>query len=304
MRGDEGGTRSGRFSSSYPNLQNIPSRDDELAPIIRGLFIPDEGHPYWRRYDYSQIEYRFLIHYATGAGANEARELFNRCPDTDYHDMTQELVRTQAGIELARKPTKNLNFGIVFGMGEERLMAQLGVDLTKARHLLEAYHKGMPFVRPTMDAHMKEAQSTGIIRTILGRRSRFDLFGPRRWQEDQVPYTYHKAREVYGPDIIRAFTHKALNRRLQGSAADLIKKAMYRCWVDGVFAETGIPRLTVHDELDFSDPGGREDAFREMQHIMETAIPIRIPIRADGDIGPDWGHGQPIDQKEQTGNVA
>jgi DNA polymerase-1 len=144
-----------------------------------------------------------------------------------------------------------------------------------------------------MRAHMDEAKRTGMIRTILGRRSRFDLYEPAEFGLNKPPLPYSRAILEYGR-VQRAGVHKGLNRRLQGSAADLIKMAMYRCWVDGVFAETGIPRLTVHDELDFSDPGGKEAAFKEMQHIMETAIPIKIPIRADGDIGPDWGHCTPI----------
>ena len=100
---------------------------------------------------------------------------------------------------------------------------------------------------------------------------------------------YERAILEYG-QLRRAYTHKALNRRLQGSAADLMKKAMLDCWKQGIFAETGVPRLTVHDELDFSDPGGKDKAFGEMQRIMETAIPLRIPVKADGECGPDWGH--------------
>ena len=67
-----------------------------------------------------------------------------------------------------------------------------------------------------------------------------------------------------------------------------MKKAMYDCYVQGIFAETGVPRLTVHDELDFSDPGGKDEAFREMQHVMEQCIPLRVPVIADGEIGPNW----------------
>lgn len=301
LRGDGGGTRSGRFSSSTPNLQNIPSRDEELAPMIRGLFIPDAGHAAWRKYDYSQIEYRFLIHFAVGPGSNEVREMFRRNPDTDYHEMALDLVAPQAGWDIStkelrkhhRRPIKNINFGLIYGMGIAALSAGLGLTKKQGTELFAAYHKGVPFAKATMDACSQEAQDTGVITTILGRKSRFDKWEPSAWGKETIALPYDEAILRYG-SIRRAYTHKALNRRLQGSAADQMKVAMLKCYEDGVFAETGIPRLTVHDELDFSDPGGKDEAFREMQHIMETALPLSIPVKADGEIGPDWGHVEAI----------
>jgi DNA polymerase-1 len=143
-----------------------------------------------------------------------------------------------------------------------------------------------------MEDCIQEAQRTGTVRTILNRASRFDLWEPAGWENEGVALPYTAALNKYGNNIERAHTHKALNRKLQGSAADLMKKAMLRCWEEGVFDVTGVPRLTVHDELDFSDTGapGTEEAFAYMQHVMETAIPLRIPVRADMEIGPDWGH--------------
>lgn len=295
LRGDEGGTRSGRFSSSTPNLQNLPSRDDELAPLVRGLFIPDPGHQQWRKYDYSQIEYRFLAHFAVGPMSDEIRAIFNADPDTDYHVMTQELVHRQTGQLLDRKPIKNINFGLIYGMGVDKLAGGLGLSVKAGKELFAAYHKGAPFAKATMEACSEEARDTGIISTILGRKSRFDLWEPQGWGSEGIALPYEQAILKYG-QIRRAYTHKALNRRLQGSAADMMKMAMWRCYKDGVFNETGIPRLTVHDELDFSDPGGKDAAFREMKHILENAMPLRIPIKADCDIGPDWGHVE--EQKE------
>lgn len=289
LRGDEGGTRSGRFSSSTPNLQNLPSRDDELAPLVRGLFIPDPGHHQWRKYDYSQIEYRFLAHFAVGPMSDEIRAIFNADPNTDYHVMTQELVHRQTGQLLDRKPIKNINFGLIYGMGVDKLAGSLGLSVKAGKELFSAYHKGAPFAKATMEACSEEARDTGIITTILGRKSRFDLWEPQGWGSEGLALPYEQAILKYG-QIRRAYTHKALNRRLQGSAADMMKMAMWRCYKDGVFAETGIPRLTVHDELDFSDPGGKDAAFREMRNILENAMPLRIPIKADCDIGPDWGH--------------
>lgn len=290
LRGESGGTRSGRFSSSNPNLQNVPSRDEELAPLIRGFFVPDEGCVGWRKYDYSQIEYRFLLEFAVGPGADEIREYFRAHPDTDYHDRVIQQIREKTGRTLDRKPAKNINFGLIYGMGIPKLTHSLGLGKKEGKELFEAYHLGVPFAKPTMEQASMEAETLGYVTTILGRRSRFDLWEPATYGRDAIALPYEKACAYYGR-VRRAYVHKALNRRLQGSAAELMKVAMLKCWEDGVFAETGIPALTVHDELDFSDPGGKDEAFNEMQHIMETAIPgLKVPVRADFEFGPDWGH--------------
>jgi len=297
LRGDSGGTRSGRLSSSTPNLQNLPSRDEELAPMVRGIFVPDDGHRQWVKIDYSQIEYRFMIHYAIGKGAEEARTAFNTNPDIDYHEMTLDLVAPVAGWDIStkelrkkhRKPIKNINFGLIYGMGVEKLSKDLGLSIKEGKELFQAYHIGVPFAKPTMDQAMNEASTAGVVTTILGRKSRFDLYEPAKWGNGGIALPYEKAIMAYG-NIRRAYTHKALNRRLQGSAADLMKKAMWKCWKEGIFDRIGVPRLTVHDELDFSDPGGVDDGFQEMKRILESAITLKVPVRADMEVGPDWGH--------------
>lgn len=144
-----------------------------------------------------------------------------------------------------------------------------------------------------MDYYSEMASRTGVVPTIMGRKSRFDLWEPVKFTKGAIALPYDKALMKWGR-IKRAATHKALNRRLQGSAADIMKKAMHKCYYDGIFDETGIPKLTVHDELNFSDPGGKDEAFNEMQHTMETALKLRIPIKADGEIGPNWGNVKDI----------
>lgn len=298
LRGDEGGTRSGRWSSSTPNLQNIPARDEELAPLIRGLFLPDEGHKQWRKYDYSQIEYRFLIHYAVGPGADEARSKFINDPNTDYHDYTMDLVIPYAGWDVStpekrkhkRRPIKNINFGLVYGMGEGKLAGDLGLTRKEGKSLFGAYHTALPFVKATMEESSNEIQNTGFITTILGRRSRFDLWEPEGYGRDDIPLPYEAAVSTYGWNLKRSGAHKAINRRLQGSSADLIKKAMLDAWNAGIFDYIGVPPLTVHDELDFSDAGGKEDGWEALHHTLEHAIPLRIPVKAECEVGPDWGH--------------
>ena len=228
------------------------------------------------------------------------RRQFNLHPETDYHDMALDLVAPEAGWDIStkelrkkhRRPIKNINFGLIYGMGIEKLTADLGLTSQEGRKLFAAYHKGVPFAKATMDSCSKEAQSLGFITTILGRRSRFDLWEPEKVMnyDNRIGLPYAEALMQFGGNVKRAYTHKALNRRLQGSAADMMKKAMLDCWEQGVFDETGVPRLTVHDELDFSDPGGKDAAFNEMHRILESAIPLRIPVKADAETGPDWGH--------------
>lgn len=291
LRGDEYGTRSGRFSSSHPNLQNIPIRDKIFGPLLRSLFVPDENHVQWYKQDASQIEYRFLAHYAVGTDSDLVRQKYKENPETDYHQFTQDLIKQQTNVELGRKPTKNINFGFIYGMGKPTLAKNLKVTKKKAEKLFEAYHKGAPFVKATMDHYITTAKELGYVKTIKNRRSRFDLFEPI-WQshEKRAPaLRYDKALSIYGLNIQRAYTHKALNRVLQGSAAELIKETMLQCDEAGLF-DIIVPKLTVHDELDFSDPGGMHKTFKEIKNIFEQAIKIKVPILVDEEIGPDWGN--------------
>lgn len=287
LRGDGGGARSGRFSSSTPNLQNIPIRS-ELGKLIRKAFVPDEGHARWIKADYSQIEYRGLAHYAVGTGSQEVRARYQNDPTTDFHVAVQDLIREIVGLEIERSRVKNVNFGATYGMGERKLAQQLGLNPKQAKELFKAIHTAAPFLRDTMDATMQEADRLGYITTILGRRSRFDMWVPKNYDEDAIPLPWDQAVVRYS-NPQRAYLHKALNRRLQGSAADLIKKAMLDCWKGGLFAETGVPRLTVHDELDFSDPGGKDHVFQEIFRVMETAIQFRVPVQVGVEVGPSWG---------------
>ncbi len=299
LRDDANGTRSGRFASSDPNLQNIPSRDEELAPLVRGLFLPDEGCR-WNRNDYSQIEYRGLVHYAVGDGAEEARARYRNDPTTDYHEFALDLVAPVAGWDvsnkeqrkLRRKPIKNTNFGLAFGMGEAKLARTLGLNKTEGMNLFKAYHSALPFVRKTLQETAKEAERNGYITTILGRRSRFDLWEPAQWSGERFPgLPYHTAVMQYG-QVKRAYLHKALNRRLQGSAGDLIKMAMALAWRWGIYKEIGVPHVTVHDELGHSDPRTAHSDlwFRRHVEVLENAIPFNVPIRVESETGPDWGH--------------
>jgi DNA polymerase-1 len=304
LRADETGARSGRFSSNDPNLQNIPIRDKMWGKKLRSLFVPDSGHKQWRKFDESQIEYRLLVHYAVGPGADEARRKYATDPNTDYHSWVQhEVVGPQAGWDMStpelvkfwRFLVKNVNFGCVYGMGECHLAELINKPLREAKAILAAYHRGVPFVRATMAACCDEVERLGYITTLLGRRSRFNLWEPMRRMESledklaNPPLPYEEALLRYG-QIKRAYAYRSLNRRLQGGAADLFKIAMLKCWRSGVYTVTGVPRLIVHDEKDFSDHGNNTDkAFREMKHIMETPLQLRVPLIVNEEQGTNWG---------------
>lgn len=289
MKGDENGTVSGRFASSDPNLQNIPIRDEVWGPKIRAMFVPEDGEE-WTRHDWSQIEYRFLAHFGIGDSAEVARRMYRTNPKTDFHVMVSELTG------LDRKPAKNVNFGLVYGMGPPLLAATLGMTLEEAKaKVFNVYHEKVPFVRETYDRASSRASVRGYVKTILGRRARFDLWAPGRFSNDDEERTPALPREralaEYGQGVKRAYTHKALNRVLQGSAADLMKKAMYELWKSGVYNTIKVPLLTVHDELDHSVAHDRaqQKAIREVKRIMETTMSLRVPIIAEEERGPSWG---------------
>lgn len=288
IRNEGYGTRSGRFSSSNPNLQNIPSRDAELAPLVRSIFIPEEDAT-WMRFDYSQIEYRKLLHFAVGEGAEEARQRYRDDPDIDYHAAVQDELHRRTGRRIERKPTKNINFGMIYGMGKDKLGRELSLTKQEAAALFRDYHAAVPYVKETMDATMEEAQKLGYIQTVLGRRSYFETWVPSGYMNEGVPLPYDAALRKHGSHIERAGLHKALNRRLQGSAADLIKVALLKCWESGLFAEDRLPLLTVHDENDFSAKDPLDPVWAEIRHVMETALELRVPIRADMEAGANWG---------------
>lgn len=293
LRGDEYGTVSGRFSSSNPNLQNIPSRDEEWAPIIRGLYVPEEGED-WCSDDWSQIEFRLLTHYARGKGADEARQAYRDNPRVDYHELTQEMIKTNAGVDLGRKPTKNVNFGFVYGMGQAKLMRDLKLDAARGKALFTAYHSALPFVKETFNHASRIAMTRGYVKTILGRRARFPFWEPADWDWKQgKPPSGPEAvmRETY-KRIRRAHGHKALNRVLQGGSADFMKKAMVEMWEAGICDALGAPLITVHDELNWSRPRNPAalEAHREAVAIMERGDGLKIPLVVDAEVGPDWGH--------------
>ena len=276
LRGDNGGTVTGRFSYSNPNLQQIPARNKELGPMIRSLFIPEEGHT-WGVFDYSQQEPRLVVHYSALQnlyGVDSVLDSYNE-GNADFHTIVADMA------QIPRSQAKTINLGLFYGMGKNKLQAELGVSKEKSDELFKQYHEKVPFVKMLMDNVMQRAQSRGQIRTLLGRLCRFHLWEPNMFGMHKA-LPHDAALMEHGPGIRRAFTYKALNKLIRGSAADMTKKAMLELYKEGI-----IPHIQVHDELDISVKS-KEHADK-IKQIMESAVDLEVPNKVDYESGPNWG---------------
>jgi len=276
IRSDNGGTVTGRFSMSNPNLQQIPARHPELGPMIRSIFIPEEKCK-WGSFDYSQQEPRILVHYAklqNLAGVQEIVDAY-KAGDADFH----QVVADMAGIK--RKQAKTINLGLMYGMGKNKLMAELGLMKESAEKLIRQYHTKAPFVKQLMDNVSRKANDRGKIRTLLGRACHFDLWQPVQFGIFK-PLPLEEARKEYDEPLKRAFTYKALNKLIQGSAADMTKKSMVALYENGI-----IPHIQIHDEVDISVESDKK--AEDIIEIMESAVELEVPNKVDYEAGPSWG---------------
>jgi DNA polymerase I-like protein with 3'-5' exonuclease and polymerase domains len=288
VRSDDGGTVSGRLSMTNPNLQQIPARDPELGPMIRSLFLPEEGEQ-WAAIDFSQQEPRILVHYAHVygesrniplEGAAEFVEAYNADPNTDFHTMVAEMAK------IPRKQAKVINLGMMYGMGVNKLSEQLDISVDEAKSIINQYHTRVPFVKGLMTGVMNrlnDKASGGSIRSILGRKCRFDLWEPDTFAMNKA-MPYKDAIQEYGPTtrLKRAYTYKALNRLIQASAADMTKKAMVDLYKQGT-----IPLIQIHDEIAVSVKD-KEEA-QKIADIMTSSVLLEVPNKCDIEIGPSWG---------------
>ena len=280
LRSDEGGTVTGRFSYSNPNLQQVPARNAEIGPMIRGLFLPEEGEQ-WGAFDYSSQEPRLVVHYASLLkleGAQEFADQYNIDANTDFHQMAADIVG------VPRKQAKDINLGLFYGMGKNKLAEQLGLEYENAKELFAEYHGKVPFVQQLADYVVTRASNKGLIRTLLGRKCRFDKWEPNAYGVFK-PQSYEDAYAEHGPAIKRSFTYKALNRLIQGSAADQTKAAMVALHEEGI-----TPLIQVHDELDISV--GDPETAKRIQQVMESCVDMAIPSVVDAEFGPSWGEAK------------
>ena len=285
VRGEKGGTVTGRFSYSNPNLQQVPARNKDLGPMIRSLFLPERNHT-WGCFDYSQQEPRLVVHYAAASPKlredSEVKSIVERFKnnDVDFHQTVAEM----AGIE--RSQAKTINLGLFYGMGKAKLQAELGLNTKEeAEKLFEKYHSRVPFVKDLMNNTSKDSQRNGYITTLLGRRCRFDTWEEAAFRPGRLTsaMTWEEASTKFGEDNIRrAFTYKALNKLIQGSAADMTKKAML-----DLYEEKIIPHIQIHDELDVSVES--EKHANKIIDIMQNAVKLNVPNKVDYESGENWG---------------
>jgi len=277
LRSDDGGTITGRFSYSNPNLQQIPSRDEVIGPMIRSLFLPEEGCQ-WGAFDYSSQEPRIVVHYASILKLEGASSFVSRYKEdarSDFHQIAADIVG------VPRKQAKTINLGLFYGMGVTKLANQLGLNLQDAKGLFAQYHQEVPFVKQLSDYASERASKRGSIRTLLGRKCRYDKWEPASFGLHK-PLPHKEAFAEYGSNIRRAFTYKALNSLIQGSAADQTKKALVDLADEGI-----LPMIQIHDELALSIPD-RETALKARE-IMENCVQLEIPSVVDAELGRSWG---------------
>ena len=288
VRSSDGGTVSGRISMQSPNLQQLPSRDPELGPMIRRLFLPEEGRQ-WAAIDFSQQEPRIMTHYAKVfsdfrkekmPGLDAFIKEYQDNPKADFHSMVAEM----AGID--RKRGKTISLALLYGMGIKKLAVELGISDEDAKQLTEEYHEKVPFVKMLtkgVQKRLEDPRSSGSIRSLKGRKCRFDLWEPATFEMHKA-LPKEEAIAAHGPTtrLKRSYTYKALNRLIQASAADQTKQAM----VD--VCEAGeIPLLQIHDELAFSVEDKRHAEI--LATVMENAIELTVPNHCDIEMGPSWG---------------
>jgi DNA polymerase I-like protein with 3'-5' exonuclease and polymerase domains len=252
--GEVGGTVSGRFSASNPNVQQIPIRGNkELAIEIRRCMLPEVGMK-WMSGDYSQQEPRLTVHYACmlgGPGAELAAARWWADPTIDYHQMVADMAN------VTRSHAKTIHLGLTYGMGEEALSNDLGLSITETRLLMKRYYEMVPFIPFMKDDTMAKARRDGYITTFAGRRCRF---------------------------INNEMIHAAINRLIQGSAADQTKIAMLKLWDEHQL----VPHVSMHDELCYSVPD-LHFANTVVAEGMRTAIEMKVPALVDVEVGNNWG---------------
>ena len=277
LRSDNGGTITGRFSYQNPNLQQIPARNKDLGPKIRSLFLPENGCK-WGCFDYSQQEPRLVVHYASLyklPSVYDVIDAYNNDPNSDFHQTVADMA------EIPRSQAKTINLGLFYGMGKAKLQAELGVSKEKAKELFDTYHARVPFVKQLMTKASNRSQDRGQIRTLLGRLCRFHLWEPNQFGMHKA-LPHEDALREHGPGIRRAYTYKALNKLIQGSAADMTKKAMLELYKEGI-----IPHIQIHDELDLSIKNDTE--AKKIIEIMEEAVKLEVPNKVDYEFGNNWG---------------
>jgi DNA polymerase-1 len=265
------GAQTGRLSSNDPNLQNIPIRT-EVGRKIRDAFVADPGHQILSA-DYSQIELRLAAHMAD---VPQLMEAFRA--GEDIHNMTAEELFGTVDRD-TRNKAKTINFAILYGISSWGVAGRLGVSKEEGKAIIDRYFERFPGIRAYIHGTLAFAREHGFTTTLFGRKTHFEpnIRSPN-------------------PSIRGGAERAAINAPIQGTSADLIKRAMAR--MDGALADAGLSDvkmlLQVHDELVFEVPDGKEDeAASIIKQVMSTAaepaMKLDVPLDVEVGWGPNWG---------------
>ena len=277
LKGEYGGTVSGRLSMNNPNLQQVPSRNEVIGPKIRSLFLPEEGEK-WVSLDYSQQEPRLLVHYAQKHGLEGAETLIKFFHEgKDFHQVTADMA------QISRKEAKTIGLGLMYGMGIAKLAASLGISEEEAKALKKKYNDNVHFLNSIIVRATRYTEQNGFINTLLGRRCRFELYESKDFHDKRMMSKENALKTWQWNQIKRAGTYRALNRLIQGSAADQTKKAMVDLWD----FNRVIPMIQIHDELNISI--ANETQVKEIKEMMESAVELHVPVKCEAKIGINWG---------------
>jgi len=306
IRSDQGGTVTGRFSMSNPNLQQIPAKG-YYGKKMRELFIPEEDCT-WGSFDYSQQEPRIVVHYALKLelpGTEDLKKEFDS-EDADFHQIVADMAH------IPRNTAKTINLGLFYGMGKIKLQQELNLSKEEATQLFSNYHRQVPFVKQLSQDLITFAEDHKLLFTLEDRFCRFNKWETRdrEWNNEINRYepvpilTLEEAQRAYKAELLEkvaddkldpnymdnfkyyykpAFTYKALNRLIQGSAADMTKKAMVMLYEKGI-----LPHIQIHDELCVSVSDEKQACI--IKQIMEEAIPLLVKNKVTYKKGKSWGN--------------
>ena len=326
IRSDQGGTVTGRFSMSNPNLQQIPARG-WIGERMRDIFIPEDNNT-WASFDYSQQEPRIVVHYAIKLlkdnpelkqedlpkqyrdkvkqkiikSVTKMEEFYKKDADADFHQLVADMAK------IPRRQAKTINLGMFYGMGKMKLQKELNLDKDEAKDLFDRYHGEVPFIKTLSQELIDFARDNELLFTLGDRFCRFNKWETTKktWNNQIGRFnpvellTKEQAKTKYKAELLEenqkddpdyknllyyyapAFTYKALNRLIQGSAADMTKTAMVNLYEQGI-----LPHIQIHDELCISVKDDNE--IIKIKNIMESALPLRIKNKVTCKKGESWG---------------
>ncbi len=287
LKDESGGAKTLRFSYSNPPLQQMPSKDPELAPIVRDVFEAEEECD-WAATDLKGQEPRLLTHFAYLSveparrmgiridGADRFRDHFCNDPNPDLHQFTANI------IGLSRKATKDITQSLSYRAGYKKLAFVMNIPEAKAKEYWDTFHAGVPHIQGFAKYAELMANTHGYITMIDGARRHYPLWEPK-YNQHEKPLPLEAAKKKWPYDkLVRAHSYQAGNSTIQGSAARQMKRAMV------AVAEAGyLPMITMHDEIGNSVTSPKE--CKEIGELVCDAVKLVVPVTVDCEVGPTWG---------------